>query len=282
MSFGSGGSTPTPPKFQPINIGTTEQQALGADQTAYNLSDSDFASRFPGLVSGRDTQLTNDYNQLTGPLDPSVQNSFTSQGLAQSLGAFGGGNNAAQVGNSGTAAGNTVASSVANSTINKQNYDRTQFESDLANNPQRQFGLNGEDIVSMMMANTSGQNAANGAYYASNVGNANANAAQSAQETQTGIGGGLAVASILASLFAAGAFSDERVKTDINRVGTSQSGIPVKTFKYRGGDDKYIGAMAQDVEKTHPHAVTTGPFGLKRLQYEMLDVPFKKLSKGSK
>lgn len=277
MSFGSGGSTPTPPKFQPINIGTTEQQALGADQTAYNLSDSDFASRFPGLVSGRDAQLTNDYNQLTGPLDPAVQNSFTSQGLAQSLGAFGGGNNMAQVGNSGTAAGNTVASSVANSTLNKQNYDRTQFESDLGNNPQRQFGLNGEDIVSMMMANTSGQNAANGAYYASRVGNANASAAASSQETQAGISAALSLATILAM-----SFSDKRLKDDITQIGTSPSGIPVKTFKYKGSDDKYVGAVAQDVEKTHPHAVVNGPFGFKGVRYGMLDVPFKKLSKGSK
>ena len=49
--------------------------------------------------------------------------------------------------------------------------------------------------------------------------------------------------------------SDMRLKEDIARVGTLFDGTPVYGFRYKGAPAYHIGLMAQDVEKTTPHAV---------------------------
>jgi hypothetical protein len=54
---------------------------------------------------------------------------------------------------------------------------------------------------------------------------------------------------------AAKLFSDERLKTDIKRVGTLDNGLPVYTFRYRGTSKIQMGVMAQDVERVKPDAV---------------------------
>lgn len=54
---------------------------------------------------------------------------------------------------------------------------------------------------------------------------------------------------------AAKLFSDERLKTDIKRVGTLDNGLPVYTFRYRGSSKIQMGVMAQDVEQVIPDAV---------------------------
>jgi hypothetical protein len=53
----------------------------------------------------------------------------------------------------------------------------------------------------------------------------------------------------------AGFFSDERLKTDIKRIGKTNDGQPIYSYKYKGEDRTQIGLMAQDVEKKHPSAV---------------------------
>lgn len=67
--------------------------------------------------------------------------------------------------------------------------------------------------------------------------------------------------SILGMLGMTGAFgpagwlSDERAKTDIERVGTLDNGLPVYRFRYKNGGPPMIGLLAQEVEKTRPDAV---------------------------
>jgi hypothetical protein len=63
----------------------------------------------------------------------------------------------------------------------------------------------------------------------------------------------------LAGLGAAGitAFSDKRLKKNINRIGTSIMGFPVYAFDYIWGGDRQVGVMAQDVVKVMPEAVST-------------------------
>lgn len=61
--------------------------------------------------------------------------------------------------------------------------------------------------------------------------------------------------------------SDERLKTDIDRVGETPEGIPVKTFRYKGSPMMHLGMMAQDVEKKRPEAVRTTPSGYKAVNY---------------
>jgi hypothetical protein len=49
--------------------------------------------------------------------------------------------------------------------------------------------------------------------------------------------------------------SDARLKDDIEQVGTLFDGTPVYGYRYKGAHAYHIGLMAQDVEKTAPHAV---------------------------
>ena len=55
-----------------------------------------------------------------------------------------------------------------------------------------------------------------------------------------------------------GIFSDERMKTDAKRVGYTDDGMPIYTYKYKNDDKTHMGVMAQDVEKKHPEAVGLG------------------------
>lgn len=63
----------------------------------------------------------------------------------------------------------------------------------------------------------------------------------------------------LGSLASAGAslFSDERIKTDIKKVGQTDDGLPVYTYRYKNDPSGavHMGVMAQDVEKETPEAV---------------------------
>lgn len=82
--------------------------------------------------------------------------------------------------------------------------------------------------------------------------------------TQTGVqsGGGpsaatqgLQTALGLASMVAPFFLSDKRAKTDIKKIGKTDSGLPVYTYKYKTGGPTQMGVMAQDVEKEIPEAV---------------------------
>lgn len=60
------------------------------------------------------------------------------------------------------------------------------------------------------------------------------------------------------------AFSDRDLKTDIHKVGESDSGFPLYSFRYKGeapGTTR-IGLMAQDVMRERPEAVARTPWGL--------------------
>lgn len=61
--------------------------------------------------------------------------------------------------------------------------------------------------------------------------------------------------------------SDERVKEDIERVGETDSGLPIYTYKYKGMDGpSFMGLLAQDVEEVFPDAVATID-GIKGVDY---------------
>lgn len=62
--------------------------------------------------------------------------------------------------------------------------------------------------------------------------------------------------------------SDRRAKTDIVRMGQTDAGTSIYKFKYKHGGPTQIGYMAQDLLDTQPHAVTMGPDGLYRVNYE--------------
>lgn len=65
------------------------------------------------------------------------------------------------------------------------------------------------------------------------------------------------------------AMSDRRLKTEIKRVGTTDAGLPVYTYKYKGDNTTQMGVMAQDVEKVNPEAVAEFG-GFKAVNYSLI------------
>ena len=57
--------------------------------------------------------------------------------------------------------------------------------------------------------------------------------------------------------------SDRRLKTDIKKIGESDTGYPLYVFRYKNEPEsvRHIGLMAQDVEKKDPGAVVNTPEG---------------------
>lgn len=72
------------------------------------------------------------------------------------------------------------------------------------------------------------------------------NASQGMMGGIFGLGGSLLGAAGNAGGFGA-LFSDERLKTDVRRVGTTDEGVPVYTYRYVWGGPVHMGVMAQDV-----------------------------------
>lgn len=99
--------------------------------------------------------------------------------------------------------------------------------------------------------------------------NTEVNYALQQQQMQNSMTSGL-----LGGLFGLGAagisaFSDRRVKKDIEKVGKAK-GFNLYEYRFKGqpaDTPKTIGVMAQEVEKKRPDAVTTGPDGIKRVKY---------------
>ena len=116
------------------------------------------------------------------------------------------------------------------------------------------------------------QQAANIGGTASNISNllgqaGNAQAAAGIGAAQAYGQGAQNVANV--ALTTAALMSDRRVKEDITQVGTLDNGLPVYTFKYKGGDTMHMGVMAQDVEKVNPDAVLEIG-GIKHVNYGAL------------
>jgi hypothetical protein len=67
-------------------------------------------------------------------------------------------------------------------------------------------------------------------------------------------------------------FSDRRLKTTIERVGTAVFGLPLYGFSYLGNPARYTGVMAQDVLGVMPRAVSRDAAGFYRVDYGMLGI----------
>ncbi|WP_427351162.1 tail fiber domain-containing protein [Erwinia amylovora] len=75
---------------------------------------------------------------------------------------------------------------------------------------------------------------------------------------------------LLGGLFGLGAAgimaSDRRVKKDINKVGETDGGQNIYSFRYKSGGPMQLGLMAQEVEKDDPGAVVEIG-GIKHVNY---------------
>ena len=67
-------------------------------------------------------------------------------------------------------------------------------------------------------------------------------------------------------------FSDIRLKENIDRVGISESGIPIYEFNYIGDNNRYSGAMAQDLIEMDIDAVSMDDSGFYKVNYNNIDV----------
>lgn len=61
--------------------------------------------------------------------------------------------------------------------------------------------------------------------------------------------------------------SDERAKDDKEKIGETEDGLGIYSFKYKGSDKTEIGLMAQEVQKKKPGAVKKRPDGLFAVNY---------------
>lgn len=86
---------------------------------------------------------------------------------------------------------------------------------------------------------------------------ANITNARAAQASATGSMMGGLFQGAGSAIAGAAMMSDKRLKTDIKKVGKTNEGLPVYTYKYKGSDQTQMGVMAQDVEKKTPSAVRT-------------------------
>lgn len=64
-----------------------------------------------------------------------------------------------------------------------------------------------------------------------------------------------------------GLLSDRRAKTNIVKIGQTDSGVNVYRFTYKHSGQTTIGYMAQELLETHPESVSVGPDGLYRVDY---------------
>jgi hypothetical protein len=62
----------------------------------------------------------------------------------------------------------------------------------------------------------------------------------------------------------------DRAKEDITRVGTMDNGLPVYTYRYKGGNQFFMGVLAQEVEEVIPNAVSRREDGMLQVHYERL------------
>lgn len=72
---------------------------------------------------------------------------------------------------------------------------------------------------------------------------------------QSGMGGLFGLGS---ALIGALPFSDARLKTDIRRVGQTDAGVAVYTYRYKGDETVHMGVMAQDVPEARVVDPATG------------------------
>lgn len=91
----------------------------------------------------------------------------------------------------------------------------------------------------------------------------------------SGLGNALGMAASAASIYSALGGSDERLKEDIKLLG-KENGHNIYEFRYKGAPERYIGVMAQEVQKTHPEAI--GEFnGYLTVNYDAIGVKMRKV-----
>lgn len=85
----------------------------------------------------------------------------------------------------------------------------------------------------------------------------------------------LAAGAVLISVI--GLFSDIRLKANLEWTGLSASGIRVYEFSYKGFSSRWRGVLADELLVTHPEAVSRHTNGFLTVDYDKVDVRFRKV-----
>ena len=76
-----------------------------------------------------------------------------------------------------------------------------------------------------------------------------------------------AMGSMIGGLGGLFALSDERAKDDKEKIGETDDGMGIYSFRYKGSPETQVGLMAQDVKRKKPAAVRKRPDGLFEVDY---------------
>ena len=72
--------------------------------------------------------------------------------------------------------------------------------------------------------------------------------------------------------------SDARLKSDITRVGTTDAGLGLYTWRYLGQPDTWQGVIAQEVLQKRPDAVSIQANGFYAVDYERLGLQMQRVN----
>lgn len=144
----------------------------------------------------------------------------------------------------------------------KTNLAQQQIDADRAkydyNTNKTQMAL--QQYMDLLQGNYGGTQQQSNPYYRSSSGSA-----------LGGVTQGLGAVASIASLF-----SDIRLKENIVPIGI-ENNHKIYAFNYKGAPERWIGVMAQDVEKTHPEAI--GEFaGYKTVNYEAIGLRMRRIA----
>ncbi len=66
-------------------------------------------------------------------------------------------------------------------------------------------------------------------------------------------------------------YSDRRLKTNVQRVGTTRGGVPTYAFNYIWSPERHVGVMADEAAQKYPGAVHYGPNGFLKVDYSAIE-----------
>lgn len=122
--------------------------------------------------------------------------------------------------------------------------------------------LNGGQVSQPNFLTSNGVNGISTTDNAAIIANADAAKANAWGQGQAALGSAIGG---IGGLFA---LSDERAKTDKEKIGETKDGLGIYSFKYKGSPKTEVGLMAQEVKRKKPGAVKKRPDGLFAVDYE--------------
>jgi hypothetical protein len=157
LGGGGGIKTPKAPKPIQLDVNQLQQNMVAADQAAYSQADQYMNQYYPYLAQARNQMIGQGYDNLTGPLNPTLENTFTNAANMQSANALGQGDQGFGL-SKGSLARNAAAASVASNVQNYQDYNRALFEQLNTMYAPRSFGMTPTDAANVFTFNNTQYN----------------------------------------------------------------------------------------------------------------------------